>query len=146
MSNKATGLWQEFKEFISRGSVLDLAVGMVIGAAFTAIVTSLVNDVVMPILSIIIGGLNFSDLKLVITPATATTAEVAITYGNFINAVINFLAISLVIFLMVKAINTFKERIHKQQLDEAAYQAAEEGPTDEVKLLTEIRDALLDRE
>lgn len=146
MSKKSTGLWQEFKEFISRGSVIDLAVGMVVGAAFTAIVTSLVNDIVMPVLGVVIGGLNFSDLKWVIVPGSEGVAEVAITYGNFINAIINFLAIALVVFLAVKAINTFKAKMRKEELEEATEEAEAEEPSDEVKLLAEIRDALLDRE
>jgi large conductance mechanosensitive channel len=135
----AQGLWTEFKAFISRGSVIDLAVGMVVGAAFTSIVNSLVNDVVAPVLGLIIGGINFSDLKLVLVPAAGDTAEVAIAYGNFINAVINFLAISAVVFLAVKLITKIRTRLTK----EAAEKPAEEPKVSpEVELLTQIRDEL----
>lgn len=146
---KYKGFFSEFKEFISRGSVIDLAVGMIIGAAFTAIVTSLVNDIIMPILGIFIGGINFSQLKWVIAPATATSAEVAIAYGSFINAIINFLAIALVIFLIIKLINGMRTKLFKQaeeDAEEEAASAADASPADELQLLTEIRDALVDRE
>jgi large conductance mechanosensitive channel len=144
--DKGKGLLNEFKEFISRGNVIDLAVGMVVGAAFTAIVSSLVDDIVMPLLGLIIGGINFTDLKWVITPASGDVAEVALYYGNFIQAVINFLAISLVVFLAVKVINTMQDKLKKQATEEAAEEAKDETPTPEIQLLTEIRDALVDRE
>jgi large conductance mechanosensitive channel len=144
--DKGKGLLTEFKEFISRGNVIDLAVGMVVGAAFTAIVSSLVDDIVMPLLGLIIGGINFTDLKWVITPANGDVAEVALSYGNFIQAVINFLAISLVVFLAVKVINTMQDKLKKQATEEAAEEAKDETPTPEIQLLTEIRDALVDRE
>ena len=102
---KAKGLLHEFKVFISRGNVIDLAVGVIIGSAFTAIVNSLVNDIVMPVIGVIIGGINFEDLKWVITPASGDVAECAIRYGTFLQSIVNFLLIALVVFTMVKLIN-----------------------------------------
>lgn len=93
---------EEFKEFINRGNVMDLAVAVVIGAAFTAIVNSVVSDLIMPIISLATGGINFSDMKI---PLGAGPDAAAFTYGNFINAVIQFLIIALVVFLIVKALN-----------------------------------------
>lgn len=89
---------KEFKEFIMRGNVVDLAVAVIIGAAFTAIVDSLVNDIIMPIIGVILGGVDFSSLAI-------TVGEATITYGNFIQAIINFLLIALVLFLLIRAIN-----------------------------------------
>lgn len=116
---------EEFKGFISRGNVLDLAIGVVIGGAFTAIVNSLVNDVIMPVVGIILGGVDFSGLSLQI-------GDASLTYGNFIQAVINFLLVALVLFTIVKAANKFKK-----QAEEAPAE-----PTEEVKLLTAIEKEL----
>lgn len=116
---------EEFKEFISKGNVLDLAIGVVIGGAFTAIVNSLVNDVIMPVVGIILGGVDFSGLSLQI-------GDASLTYGNFIQAVINFLLVALVLFTIVKAANKFKK-----QAEEAPAE-----PTEEVKLLTAIEKEL----
>lgn len=128
---------KEFKEFAMRGNVVDLAVGVIIGAAFGKIVTSLVNDVIMPPIGYLTGGIDFKNLKILIKPADPANkvAEVAITYGNFINTVIEFLIIAFCIFMVVKAINSLKKP------DEAA-PAAEPVPTKEEVLLTEIRDLL----
>lgn len=140
---KGKGLWAEFKEFISQGSVMDLAVGMIIGAAFTAIVSSLVNDIVMPVVGVIIGGLDFADIKTsFVSPTTGQTVN--IMWGSFITAVINFLLIALVIFLMVKAVNTAHDKIAKKGDEEEAQEV--EKVSDEVKLLTEIRDALVNKD
>lgn len=133
--NKTKGFIAEFKEFISRGSVLDLAVGVIIGGAFTAIVNSLVNDVVMPVIGLIIGGINFSDLKYVITPASGSTAEAAIYYGSFLQSVVNFLLIALVVFTVVKAINRFRSKKPAEPPKPAA-------PAEDILLLREIRDLL----
>lgn len=130
------GFVAEFKEFISRGSVIDLAVGVIIGGAFTAIVTSLVNDIIMPIIGLLFGGIDFTSLRYVITPAAGDTPEAAICYGNFIQSVVNFLLIALVIFTVVKAINSF----HRKK-EEPAEEPAEE-PSEEVLLLREIRDMM----
>lgn len=146
IAQKSKGLLSEFEEFISRGSVIDLAVGMVIGAAFTAIVTSFINDIVMPALGLIIGGINFSELKLVLVPASQGAAEVALYYGNFINAIINFLAIAAVVFLAVKAINATRAKFSKQN-DEAAEASAQKEKTEsEVDLLKQIRDAVVNQD
>ena len=95
---------KEFKEFISRGSVIDLAVGIIVGGAFTSIVTSFVNDIIMPVLGLILGKINFKDLKLVLVKATEDVSEVSINYGNFIQNIINFLLTALAIFIMIKFI------------------------------------------
>ncbi len=133
--NEKTGFFAEFKKFISRGSVVDLAVGVVVGSAFTAIVTSLVNDIIMPLIGWIFGGIDFTDLKYVITPATEEAAEAAIRYGNFIQNIVNFLLVSLVIFTVIRAINRF----HKKQEDTPAPPPA---PAEDVVLLREIRDLI----
>lgn len=133
--SKTKGFIAEFKEFISRGSVIDLAVGVIIGSAFTAIVNSLVDDILMPIIGIIIGGLNFTDLKYVITPATENAAESAVYYGTFIQSIINFLIISFVIFVMIKMINKLHRK--KEETPEP-----EPEPSEDVLLLREIRDLL----
>jgi large conductance mechanosensitive channel len=135
-------LAKEFKEFISRGNVVDLAVGVIIGGAFGAIVSSLVKDVVMPPISYFLSGVDVSSWKYVISPASAALGkvkpEVAITYGNFLQASLNFLIVAAVIFLAVKAINSFKRK-------EEAAPAAPPAPSAEEKLLTEIRDLLAKR-
>ena len=122
------GFIKEFKEFISRGSVIDLAVAVVIGGAFTKIVNSLVDDIIMPIIGVIIGGINFENLML-----TVGTAE--IKCGMFIQAVVNFLLIALVIFTIIKAINKFKKKEEEKPEEPAA-------PSEDIVLLTEIRDLL----
>lgn len=132
---KTKGFINEFKEFISRGSVVDLAVGVIIGGAFTAIVTSLVNDIVMPLIGWIFGGIDFTGLRYIISPATDTAEEAAIFYGNFIQNVVNFLLIALVIFIVVKMINRF----HRKK-DDA--ETKEEDVPKDVQLLEEIRDLL----
>ncbi len=101
-------MFKEFRTFIAQGNVLDLAVGLVIGAAFGKITTSLVEDILNPILGLVLGGVDFSQLKLVLKAATADTAEVAIRWGNFVNTVIQFLLVAYVIFLVVKAANKAK--------------------------------------
>ena len=108
--------WKEFKEFISRGSVMDMAVGIIIGGAFTAIVNSLVNDIVMPILSLLTGGYDFT--KLAVTVGEGEEAAV-FNYGLFISAVINFLLIALVIFCIIKSINKMKDKFDKDKKEEA---------------------------
>jgi large conductance mechanosensitive channel len=134
-------LAKEFKEFISRGNVVDLAVGVIIGGAFGAIISSLVKDVVMPPISYIMSGVDVSSWKYTIAPAVmdaagkVTKPEVDLTYGNFLQATLNFLIIAAVIFLAVKAINSLKRK-------EAEKPAAPPEPTVQEKLLTEIRDLL----
>ncbi|UOE51990.1 large-conductance mechanosensitive channel protein MscL [Mucilaginibacter sp. SMC90] len=126
---------KEFKEFAMRGNVVDLAVGVIIGAAFGKIVTSLVSDIIMPPIGMITGGIDFKDLKYVLKPAVDKTPETAINYGLFINNVIDFLIVAFCIFLIVKGINSLKKK-------EEAAPAAPPEPTKEEVLLTEIRDLL----
>ena len=145
MAQKKGSLLEEFKKFISRGNVMDMAVGIIIGTAFTAIVSSLVKDILMPFISLIIGGINFTDLKIVIAQATANTAEVAITYGIFIQKVIDFLIIAFVVFMMVRTLNLLQARLKKQEEQEEQAVVAEKKPAPpapEIVLLTEIRDLL----
>lgn len=131
------GFLKEFKEFAMRGSVIDLAVGVVIGGAFGKIVTSLVDDIIMPPIGYITGGMDFSNMQYVITEAneTAGVEEVALKYGNFINVMIQFLIIAFCIFLVIKGINSLKKQ------EEAAPEAPAEPSKEEV-LLAEIRDIL----
>lgn len=126
---------KEFKEFALKGNVVDLAVGVIIGGAFGKIVTSLVNDILMPVLGVILGGISFTDLKYVITPAVGTTTEVAILYGSFIQSVVDFLIIAFSMFFFIKLFSIKKKTVKE------AVQASPEK-TDEVKLLEEIRDVL----
>ena len=127
----------EFKKFISRGNVIDMAVGLIMATYFGAIIKSLVNDVIMPPIGLLLGGVNFSALKVVIQEAQGETAEVAILYGTFINTIITFLIVSFAIFMAVKMYNKAQERFKKEE--EEAKPAA--TPKQEV-LLTEIRDLL----
>ena len=115
-------LMNEFKKFISRGNVVDMAVGVIMGSTFTKIVTSLVNDVMMPAIGMLIGGTSFENFKYVIEPATETAAESAIYYGKFIQSVVDFLLIAAVIFTIVKLINSFHKKEEAPQ--------APAGPTD----------------
>lgn len=119
-------MWNDFKKFIARGNVLDLAVAVILGAAFGAIVTSLVDDIIMPLVGVILGGVNFSGLAIQV-------GQASITYGNFIQAIVNFLIIAFVIFQLVQ----FAARFQKQEEE-----AAPVVPTAEEKLLIEIRDLL----
>ena len=134
------GIVTEFKEFITRGNVMDMAVGIIIGGAFTAIVTSLVNDLLMPVIGALFGGIDFSTLKYVVRAAdeAAGIEEAAIKYGSFIQAIVNFLLIAIVIFLLVKGIN----KMRRKKEEPAPAPAPDPEPSEEVKLLTEIRDAL----
>ena len=134
------GIVAEFKEFITRGNVMDMAVGIIIGGAFTAIVQSLVNDLLMPVIGALFGGIDFSTLKYVIRAAdeAAGIEEAAIKYGSFIQAIVNFLLIAIVIFLLVKGIN----KMRRKKEEPAPAPAPDPEPSEEVKLLTEIRDAL----
>ncbi len=136
--NKIKGFLGEFKEFISRGSVIDLAVGVIIGGAFTSIVNSLVNDIIMPFVGWLFGGIDFTDLKIVITPGTEEVAEAAIRYGAFVQNVVNFLLVAFVIFMMIRTINRFRRK--KEEAPKAP-----PAPSKEELLLTEIRDLLKEK-
>jgi len=127
---------KEFRDFINRGNVIDLAVAVIIGVAFTGIVNSLVNDIITPILGIFLGGVNFEGLSF-------TVREASIGYGNFIQAVINFLIVAWVIFLIVRGINQLQRRLSPAEEEKAPPPPPE--PSEEVKLLTEIRDLLKER-
>ena len=135
--DKTKGFIAEFKKFIARGNVLDLAIGVIIGGAFTSIVNSLVNDIFMPIIGILFGGIDFTELKYVITPAAGDVPESAIYYGNFIQNVVNFLLVSFFIFCVVKGVNRFHQK--KQQAAPAP------KTSEEVLLLREIRDLMKDK-
>ncbi len=134
------GLIKEFKEFAMRGNVLDMAVGIVIGGAFGKIVSSFVEDILMPPIGVLLGGVNFTDLKVVFKQAVmdgenVVTPEVALRYGNFIQVIFDFLIIAFAIFMLIKAVNKFNKK-----KEEAP--AAPEAPPADVQLLTEIRDLL----
>ena len=121
---------KEFKEFISKGNVLDLAVGVVMGSAFSGIVTSLVNDIIMPFVGLLIGGIDFSGMK-------ATVGDASIAYGNFIQNIVNFLIIAISIFMFIKFINRLTKKVKKEEEKEA-----EEKVDPQTKLLEEIRDEI----
>ena len=125
-------MFKEFKEFIMRGNVLDLAVGVIIGGAFTAIVTSLVDDVIGPIIGMLCGGLDFSAVAI-------TVGSAQLMVGNFIQAIINFLLVALCVFAIIKAVN---KASNLRKKEEAAAEEEPAGPTQE-ELLTEIRDLLV---
>ena len=128
-------LFDEFKAFVMRGNVVDLAVGVIIGGAFGKIVTSLVNDIFMPIIGMILGNVNFSSLEIKLGEPVEGVEQAAIRYGAFIQEIVNFLIIALCIFMVIKVINKLQKK------KEEAPAAAPE-PTKEEVLLTEIRDAL----
>lgn len=130
-SNKSNMI-QEFKKFISQGSVIDLAIGIIIGAAFGKIVSSFVGDVIMPPIGMLLSGVDFSQLGIVLKEAAGGSPAVIISYGKFIQTIIDFIIIALAIFLVIKAINNFREK-----KEEAA-----PAPTKEEVLLAEIRDLL----
>ncbi len=136
---------QEFKDFIAKGNVMDMAVGIIIGAAFTAIVTSLVGDLIEPIIGLVLGGIDFSNFFITLDGGEYTTltaveeaGAAALKYGNFITALINFLIIAFVVFLLVKMVNRVKDAADGDQPEE---EPAPAGPTQE-ELLIEIRDLL----
>ncbi len=120
-----------------RGNVVDMAVGIIIGGAFGKIITSLVNDIIMPPIGMLIGGVDFKNLAWVLKPATLTTTAVAINYGAFINTLIDFIIIAFAIFMMIKMVMRFQKK-----KEEAPVKAAPVQPSEEVKLLREIRDSL----
>jgi large conductance mechanosensitive channel len=139
---------KEFREFALKGSVVDLAVGVIIGAAFGTIVSSLVDDIIMPPIGMMLAGIDFSALKIILkdgvaavaangaSPAVPAVPEVAINYGKFLNAALKFIIVAWVLFLVIKGMNSMKRK------EEAAPAAAEPEVPADVKLLTEIRDLL----
>ena len=135
------GVVSEFREFIARGNVIDLAVGVIIGAAFNDITKSLVDQVIMPPLGMLLSGIDFSNLQWVLKaddPATEANELVAIQYGAFINTCIKFIIVAWVVFMLVKLVNV----IRRSHAEEEAAPAAPPAPTVEEKLLTDIRDLL----
>ena len=129
LANKSKGLFEEFKTFIKRGNVIDLAVGVIIGGAFSTIVTSLVNDIIMPLIGVIIGGYDFTSLSIKV-------GDSVIKYGSFLQNIINFLIIAFCIFMVVKIMNKFLDKHKKEEKKETPKKS------DEVVLLEEIRDLL----
>ncbi len=123
---------QEFKAFAVKGNVVDMAVGIIIGAAFGKIISSLVEDIILPPIGLLMGGVNFSDLTFILQEATADSALIAIKYGKFLQATIDFTIIAFAIFMVVNAINSLKKK----------EQAAPPQPSAEERLLTDIRDLL----
>ncbi|MBL1378295.1 large-conductance mechanosensitive channel protein MscL [Zobellella iuensis] len=126
---------KEFKEFAVKGNVVDMAVGIIIGAAFGKIVSSLVNDVIMPPIGVLIGGVDFSDLAIVLKEAVGGAPAVTLSYGSFIQTVLDFTIVAFAIFMVIKVINRLKRK-------EEASPAAPPAPSKEEQLLTEIRDLL----
>ena len=129
------GMMSEFKDFAMRGNVVDMAVGIVIGGAFGKIVSSFVSDVLMPPIGMMMGGVDFSDLAVVLQEASGDVAAVTLNYGSFIQTVVDFIIIAFAIFMVVKAMNNMKKK-------EEEAPAAPPKPSAEVELLTEIRDSL----
>ena len=142
--------FEDFKAFAMKGNVVDMAVGVVVGGAFGKIVTSFVNDIITPLLGILLGKMSFTDLKWIITPAVldetgnVVTAELALTYGNFIQQVIDFLIISLSIFVVLRLMMTLKSAFEKKEEAKAEEPApvAPPAPSEELVTLREIRDLL----
>ncbi len=125
----------EFKTFAMKGNMIDMAVGIIIGAAFGKVISSLVSDIIMPPIGLLLGGVNFTDLNIVMKAATDVAPAVTWNYGAFIQVVIDFLIVAWAIFMIIKAINTFKKK-------EEAAPAAPPAPTKDQELLKEIRDLL----
>ena len=150
---KKLGIIGEFKTFISRGNVLDMAVGLIIGSAFTAIVNSLVGDLLMPLLSMITGKVDFTEWKIVMQEAVLDeageeiSAAISVNYGSFIQYIINFLLIAISVFLLVKVINVVREKAEKKKKEEeaAAAEAEAAAPDPQIVLLEEIRDLLKEK-
>ena len=126
---------REFKEFAMRGNVMDMAIGIILGAAFGKIVSSLVNDVIMPPIGLLIGGVDFSDLSIVMKEAVGDTAAVKLNYGSFIQVIIDFLIVAFAIFLLIKSLNSLKKKAEEVP-------ASPVVPSKEEALLAEIRDLL----
>lgn len=142
---------EEFKKFAFKGNIIDMSIGVIIGGAFSKIVTSLVNDVLMPLLGLITGGVHFGSLKIVLSPAEvdAVTGEVikeeaALLYGSFLQNVFDFLIIALCIFFMMKAVMTLSAKLRKKEEEVAAEEPPK--PSNEEVLLTEIRDLLKEQQ
>lgn len=129
----------EFKAFALKGNVMDMAVGIIIGGAFGKIVSSFVNDVIMPPLGLLVGGVNFTDLKIVMKEAVGDVPAVTLNYGSFLQVTFDFLIIAISIFMVIKFMNKLNR---KKEIEEVAAPAAPPAPSKEESLLTEIRDLL----
>ncbi len=147
---KKPSWWDEFKAFAIKGNAMNLAVGVIIGAAFQSIVKSLTDDIIMPLVSIFLGGIDFAEMKLTL-PRLFGEAKFdeagneilnTLNYGNFISAIINFLILALVVFFLVKGLNKLTEMAKKKEEEKPAEPAAPPAPSNEEVLLTEIRDLL----
>lgn len=143
MKDKKKGFIGEFKEYISRGNVVDMAVGIIVGSSFTAIVTSLVNDIITPIIGYIIGGINFSDFKFEFPALIEGMTPATISYGVFIQAIINFLITAFAVFCLVKAMNSLRRKKEEPAPEPEAPKEPE--LTADQQLLTEIRDLLKEK-
>lgn len=132
------GFFAEFKEFIARGNVMDMAVGVIIGGAFGKISTSLVNDIIMPLISMLTGGIDFSTWKWVLKAAQGEAPEVAVNFGLFLATILDFIIIAFAIFCLIKVLNN----LHRKKEEAPAEPAPEPEPSNEEKLLAEIRDLL----
>lgn len=130
------GIISEFKEFALKGNMVDMAVGIIIGGAFGTIVNSLIKDVIMPPIGMMMGGVDFSAIKITLAEAAEGKEAVAINIGNFINNLISFLVLAFAVFIMVRSINNLRRRFEKEQV------AEDPAPTATETLLTEIRDEL----
>ena len=148
---KKSTFLKDFKAFIMRGNVMDMAVGVIIGGAFSKIVSSLVNDVIMPLLGLLVGEVSFADLKWVMKAATVDadgtvlTEAVTLNYGQFLQNIFDFLLIALCIFAAIRIASNVTKRLKKQEEPKEEAPAPEPEPTKEELLLTEIRDLLRDR-
>jgi large conductance mechanosensitive channel len=142
---KSKGFIESYKKFALKGNIMDLAIAVVIGGAFSRIVQSLVNDIIMPLLSLLIGDIHFKDLKVIFKAATGTEAEVALLYGNFIQAIVEFLIISFSIFMVFMFLNRLKKRAEKAATEEPVKEVKPSNEEIQIKLLEEIRDALKNR-
>ena len=148
---KKSTFLKDFKAFIMRGNVMDMAVGVIIGGAFSKIVSSLVNDVIMPLLGLLVGEVSFADLKWVMKAATVDedgtvlTEAVTLNYGQFLQNIFDFLLIALCIFSAIRIVSNVTKRLKKQEEPKEEAPAPEPEPTKEELLLTEIRDLLRDR-
>jgi large conductance mechanosensitive channel len=129
------GMMKEFKEFAVKGNMIDMAVGIVIGSAFGKIIASLVTDVIMPPIGLLLGGVDFSNLSIVLKEATETAEAITLNYGVFINTVVDFTIIAFAIFMVIKAINNSKKKEEEKPVEPPK-------PSEEVVLLKDIRDAL----
>ena len=152
-NKKLTSFWEEFKAFAIKGNAMALAVGTIIGAAFSTITKSLTDDIIMPIVSIFLGGIDFSELKIVLprlwgeAPLDANGNPVlnTLNWGNFISAVINFFILAFVVFMLVKGLNKISELGKKKEEEEEVAPPAPPAPSAEEVLLTEIRDLLKEK-